>query len=279
MTKTTSIQWDDKSLFISEEHGTNGTIIAIHGLTGSHKNMVHYARHLMGDYRIVSVDLRGRGNSSPMENTPSIFQHAEDILHLVNTLQIDNPILLGHSMGAFISSIVASKLPSTKAVILLDGAATMSDHQDAIVQPSLGRLSKKYTSQHHYLEEIKNIYNNLGVKWTADVQACAEYEVVPVGDHWENRSNEESIRKDWESFYTYEPKEICSNINCPVLFVYAKSDNGMLPALFRLSDYDNTLKSLQNVETYISDCNHYTMVFEKRDDILQAIDGFLAKLK
>lgn len=279
MTKTASIPWDDKSLFISEEYGTNGTIIAIHGLTGSHKNMVHYARHLMGDYRIISVDLRGRGNSSAMEKTPSIFQHAEDILHLVNTLQIDKPIFLGHSMGAFISTIIASKLPSTKAVILLDGAATMSDHQDAIVQPSLGRLSKKYTSKHHYLEEIKNIYNNLGVKWTTDVQACAEYEVAPVGDYWENRSNEESIRKDWESFYTYEPKEICSNIKCPVLFVYAEGNNGLLPALFRLSDYENTLKSLQNVETFISDCNHYTMVFEKRDDILQAIDEFLEKFK
>lgn len=278
MTNGTQLELNGKSIFFKEEPGTKGTIIAIHGLTGSHKNMVHYARHLKGDYRVISVDLRGRGNSSELAKMPTLFEHANDILQLIEKLEIEEPILLGHSMGAFISSIVASKLPSTKAVILLDGAASMSEHQDAIVQPSLGRLSKEYTSEEHYVEEIKTIYAKLGVTWSDDVQDCVEYEVGNAGDHWENRSDEAGIRADWKSFYEYNPNDICSKIQCPVLLVYAKGANGALPPLFRLGDYDTTLAVTPNIKLYESDCNHYTMVFEKRPDILSAIDAFLANV-
>ena len=278
MTNELVVELKDKSIFISKEKGNKGTVIAIHGLTGSHKNMVHYTRHLAEHYNVISVDLRGRGNSSALGKTPSIYQHAEDILELIDTLHIDNPIILGHSMGAFIASLVASKLPSTRAVILLDGAATMSEHQNSIVQPSLGRLSKHYASKDHYIEEIQAIYNRLGVTWTADVKACVEYEVHAFEGHWENRSDEAAIRTDWESFYAYNPEAIFSAVDCPVLLVYAEGKNGQLPPLFYLTDYDTTQKVAKNITTTISPCNHYTMVFEKRPEILNAIDDFLQQL-
>ena len=46
----------------------------------------------------------------------------------------------------------------------MDGAANSTQQQSDIVQPSLGRLSKKYESQESYVEEIKEIYNRLGVE-------------------------------------------------------------------------------------------------------------------
>ena len=109
-------------------------------------------------------------------------------------------------MGAFIAAIVASKLKSTKAVILLDGAAKASDHQRGIVQPSLGRLSREYTSKEHYVDEIQKIYTNLGVHWNDVLQSTVEYEVGPVGDHWENKSAESRIVADFDSFFTFDPK-------------------------------------------------------------------------
>ncbi|MFJ7849982.1 alpha/beta fold hydrolase [Peribacillus sp. NPDC046944] len=259
--------------------GEKGPIIAIHGLTGTHKNMHHYADAYKGEYRFISVDLRGRGNSADTDPEPSIFRHAEDILALIEEMNIENPILLGHSMGAFISAIVASKLNTVKAVILLDGAATMSEHQKRIVQPSLGRLSKEYESQEHYVEEIKRIYGNLGITWTETLEDAVEYEVAPVADHWENKSTESRILADFESFYTFSPKEICSQIQCPVLLVYAEGDIGSMPPLFLLSDYEETQKYTERIETVVSDCNHYTMVFEKRDDINRDIKSFLKRVE
>ncbi|MCQ6278626.1 alpha/beta hydrolase [Bacillus sp. EB600] len=251
----------------------------IHGLTGSHKYMHYYAEKLKGEYRVISLDLRGRGNSDSTDPEPSIFKHAEDIIGLIKMLKLENPILIGHSMGAFISAIVASKLPSVKAVVLLDGAARMSEHQRAIVKPSLGRLSKEYQSKDHYIEEAKQIYSHLGISWNDILQDIVEYEVEPVGDYWKNKSSEAGILGDSESFYTFEVKEICSKIMCPVLLVYAKGEIGAMPPLFYLRDYEDTQAYTKNIETVISDCNHYTMVFENREDINGYIEKFLKKIE
>ncbi|MGM0901224.1 MAG: alpha/beta fold hydrolase [Bacillota bacterium] len=264
-------------LQIADYPGENGTIIGIHGLTGTHKNMHYYAEKFKGDYRFIAVDLRGRGNSDQTDEVASIFNHADDIIGLIEALDIKNPILIGHSMGAFISAIVASKLDCVKAVILLDGAAEMSDHQQAIVKPSLARLSKKYESQQHYVDEIKGIYTKLGISWNEQMQRTVEYEVESKGDYWGNKSEEAAILADFQSFYTFDPVTVCKEIHCPVLLVYAEGEIGPMPPLFYLSDYEKTQQYTKDIETVISDCNHYTMVFENRSDINTAIEHFLDK--
>lgn len=263
---------------VADYPGKKGPIIMIHGLTGTHKYMHFYAEKLKGEYRVLSLDLRGRGNSAKIGSESSIFQHAEDILELINTLKLEQPILFGHSMGAFISSIVASKLDKVKAVILLDGAAKMSNHQKAIIQPALGRLGKKYSSKENYVEEIKQIYHTLGVTWNQTLQDIAVYEVEPVGNHWENKASEAGIVSDFDSLQKYDPREICSKINCPTLLVYAKGKIGPMPPLFHLRDYEETQAYTKNLQMAVSDCNHYTMVFENREDINGNIQAFLKKL-
>ncbi|WP_066071590.1 alpha/beta fold hydrolase [Neobacillus soli] len=267
-----------KAIQVADYPGEKGPIIAIHGLTGTHKNMHYYADRFKGEYRFISVDLRGRGNSDETDEEPSIFKHADDIVGLLAELEVENPILLGYSMGAFISAIVASRLKSVQGLILLDGAAKATEHQRGIVQPSLGRISRAFTSQEHYVEEIKKIYTNLGVVWNDMLQDTVEYEVGSVGDHWENKSTEARIVADFDSFYTFSPKEICSQIECPVLLVYAKGNIGSMPPLFYMTDYEETQAFTTQIETVVSDCNHYTMVFEKREDINSYIETFLHKL-
>ncbi|WP_075618848.1 alpha/beta fold hydrolase [Paenisporosarcina indica] len=260
---------------VADYPGEKGPIIAIHGLTGTHKNMHYYAEKFKGDYRFISVDLRGRGNSAETDAETSIFKHADDILGLIAELEIENPILLGYSMGAFISSIVASKLESVQALVLLDGAAKATEHQRGIVQPSLGRISREFTSKAHYAEEIKKIYANLGISWNDTLQDTVEYEVGDTGDHWENKSTESRIVADFDSFYTFSPKENFPKIDCPVLLVYAKGSIGSMGPLFFLEDYEETQQYATSLETVISDCNHYTMVFEEREDINGYIEKFL----
>lgn len=263
---------------VADYPGEKGAILAIHGLTGTHKNMLYYAEKLKGDYRFIAVDLRGRGNSSEADSDTSIFKHAEDILGLIDELKLENPILLGYSMGGFISAIVASRLASVKGLILLDGAAKTTEHQRGIIQPSLGRISRHFNSKKHYTEEIKKIYANLGIEWTDVLQDTAEYEVGPADGHWENKADESRIVADFESFYAFDPAATGKTIGCPTLLVYAEGNIGSMPPLFYLDDYKETQASIKQIDTVVSDSNHYTMVFEERNDIQKEIDAFLAKL-
>jgi pimeloyl-ACP methyl ester carboxylesterase len=268
----------NKRIQIADYPGEKGPIIAIHGLTGNHKQMHYYAEMLKDEYRVISIDLRGRGNSSRADVQSSLFKHAEDVIELIQELKINNPILIGYSMGAFISSVVASKLTSVKALILLDGAANCSQQQRDIVQPSLGRLSKEYDSQESYIAEIKEIYSRLGIKWTDHLQRVAEYEVHEVDGHWENKSTEDSVLRDFDSFYSFVPKEVCRLISCKTLLVYARGKIGDFPPLFYEEAYDDTKKYTPDIETIVSTCNHYTMVFENRAEINKEIKSFLKRI-
>lgn len=264
---------------LADYPGEKGPIVAIHGLTGTHKNMHYYAERFKGEYRFISLDLRGRGNSDNADEDTSIFRHAEDIIQLLKELNIENSILMGHSMGAFISAIVASKIDTIKGVVFLDGAAQVSLRQDDIVKPSLGRLSKEYSSKEQYVGEIKTIYQRLGVRWNEILNGIVEYEVEKVEEHWENKSTESRILDDWESFKKFKPKEIISNIDCPMLLIYAKEKIGEMEPLFYLEEYKETQMYAKNLETIISDSNHYTIIFENRIDIYTEIELFFKKNK
>lgn len=260
---------------IADYAGEKETIIAIHGLTGTHRNMHYYAQALKSEHRVIAVDLRGRGNSSGLSSNPSILNHAADIIDLIKELNIKNPILMGHSMGAFISAIVASKLASVKGLILLDGAAEMSKHQRDIVKPSLGRLTERFVSKDAYVENVKALYERLGVTWTPALQSIVEYEVHQVDNRWQHKSAGEGILEDFESFYIFHPKEVMPEIDCQTLLVYARGEIGPFPPLFLESDYELTKRYTKDLTTVISNCNHYTMVFEKREEIIRVIRGFL----
>src|SRR5699024_9897225 len=127
--------------------GDKGTILGIHGLSGNGYSLEYYRQAFSKDYRFITMDLYGRGDSKEDGSSSGLFKHAEDIIQLINHLKLDEVILIGYSMGAFISSIVAGKTDKVKAVVLLDGLATMSEHQRSIIEPSLSRLSAPYGSK------------------------------------------------------------------------------------------------------------------------------------
>lgn len=265
-------------LFYADYPGEKGTIIAAHGLTGNHKQMHYYAELLKGEYRVISVDLKGRGNSAPAPENTGIEQHTKDIEALIEALNIQNPILMGYSMGAFIMANVASKREDVKGVILLDGAATCTEHQRKIVEPSLGRVSKHFETSEAYIEEIKAIYGRLGVEWTDHLENVGLYEIAEQDGYWENKSDEAKLLQDFQSFYDYKPREVFEKVACPILLIHSKGEIGPLPPLFLADSYIETLQYADNIHKVTSDSNHYTLVFEKRNEVNSVIAQFLANL-
>lgn len=255
--------------------GKKGTIIGIHGLTGNRMQLRYYAEKFSQGYRFITMDLRGRGNSTPAEEESSIFHHVEDVIALIKELNIENPILMGYSMGGFIAAIVATKLTDVKKVILLDGAATMSEHQRPIVEPSLGRLSKHFGSQEEYVQQVTESYKTLGVTPSLKLNEVLQYEIEDKGTYWENKASEISVRQDWESFWDFNLTELGPLINVPVLLIQCAGGIGNHPPLFLPEHYEDTVENINDLQVVVSESNHYTMVFENQEDINAVIESFL----
>lgn len=73
------VEVNGNEIQVADYPGEKGTIIAIHGLTGTHKNMYYYAEQFKGEYRFISVDLRAAAivrqqiPTPPSSSTPRTF--------------------------------------------------------------------------------------------------------------------------------------------------------------------------------------------------------------
>ena len=78
--------------------GNKQPILLMHGLFGSLDNLNMLAKDLVANYQTIQVDLRNHGQS-PWSNIMNYQAMAEDIVELCHDLQLQNLILIGHSMG------------------------------------------------------------------------------------------------------------------------------------------------------------------------------------
>ena len=78
--------------------GEGQPLIILHGLFGSLDNWITLGKRFSQDLKVVLVDQRNHGKSFH----DSVFNYtemADDLNHLIDSLQLEQPILLGHSMG------------------------------------------------------------------------------------------------------------------------------------------------------------------------------------
>ncbi len=266
-----------RDLAVTLDGQGDDTIVFLHGLTGHQHNFYHLVQLLKADFKTVSVDLAGRGESDPSE-TSSVLQHAKDVSILLEKLAINEPIIIGHSMGAFITSIIASEHPHVKGVIYLDGACKIDPALSAILQPSLGRLHKTYLSKDQYLQEMQQLYTMLGITWSEEIEQAVLYEVVEIDGIWKSRMHVQNINEDLQGFADYDPKAIAEKVASPVLLVMATGAIGPLPALFAEPLFQDTVNYTQNIQTFVTSSNHYSMVGDKQPDMNQAIYDFVRSL-
>ncbi|WP_246779671.1 alpha/beta fold hydrolase [Rhizobium sp. BK313] len=79
--------------------GDKPPLVALHGLIGSGACLSPVARTLKGDFDVILPDARGHGQSSGPVSGYSYPELAADVIGLIEKLALDQPILLGHSMG------------------------------------------------------------------------------------------------------------------------------------------------------------------------------------
>lgn len=266
-----------KMINIVEYDGEKGPIIAIHGLTGNSRNMELYAEELGGDYKFISVDIPGRGDSDDADDNTTFIKHAELIDALINDIGSSETILLGHSMGAYISALVASQNKLVSKMILLDGGAKVRKRHNDMVKPALGRISKTYDTKEAYIESVKALYSNLGIGWNQVIENSANHEVGKFGDYWKNKSDERKIILDWNSASLFDEKEVYTTIDCPILLIYSKGQIGPLGTLFLWEEYEDVFRYAKDIRTTITNSNHYTIIFEKYQEIFDAIKQFLGE--
>ncbi len=110
------------SLRVSDA-GEGPPLIFVHGLGGNLSFWANQARAFSRAFRTIRHDLRGHGNSSP-SNAQTLADHAEDLLHLLDELELERISLVGLSMGGMIAQYVAATVPERISALVLTGTVS-----------------------------------------------------------------------------------------------------------------------------------------------------------
>jgi len=114
----------------SRKVGENGPdFVVLHGLFGSGKNWRSFAGSLEEDFQVWTLDARNHGDS-PHADSMSYQQMAEDVVRFFDENELENVIILGHSMGGKTAMQLALQFPDRiAALIVVDIAPVCYDHQ------------------------------------------------------------------------------------------------------------------------------------------------------
>ena len=96
------------------------------------------------NYRVLALDLRGRGLSDKPATGYAVGDHAADVKALLDALRIERAVICGHSYGGIVSMHLAAHYHKCfEKVVLIDSAAGLINAETrALIQPSLARLDK-----------------------------------------------------------------------------------------------------------------------------------------
>lgn len=98
--------------------GKGSPIVLVHGWTNNWKGYVPMMEHLRKKYEIFAVDLPGFGDSDRLESY-TLPSQADYLNKFISKMGIKKPVVIGHSMGAYVVSTFYKRHPKVAGQIIL----------------------------------------------------------------------------------------------------------------------------------------------------------------
>jgi len=257
-------------------------IVCIHGLTANAFFYQAVADDLARDHQVYAYDLRGRGDSAKPEQGYSVPIHAADLAQLIDTWELERPIVIGHSLGALIALYFAAHYPDKLSkLVLVDAGAPLPwntpEEQPAWLTASISRLGTSIPSFEEYTQRLKLI-PFLGPYWNEYVDTYFEHDVQRSSDgSVTSKCYRKGILEEGQRYPEAQPEKQWANVQVPTLLL--RAGQGMF------SDNDQLLPetSAEAARQAIKDCrfvnfpnlNHYTILFDVEPGPVQKIRAFI----
>jgi pimeloyl-ACP methyl ester carboxylesterase len=107
-----------------QQVGEGPDVVFVHGITGNLAVWhLHIVPALADRFRVLTYDLRGHGYTDTPPTGYSLDHMAEDLLGLLDALELEQPVVVGHSYGADIALYLAANHPGrAREVVAIESA-------------------------------------------------------------------------------------------------------------------------------------------------------------
>ncbi|MGD9077590.1 MAG: alpha/beta hydrolase [Desulfobacteraceae bacterium] len=274
------VKGDGVEINLAVWEGTEKHILCLHGITANCRCWDVIAPVLSPKHRVLAMDLRGRGLSEKPGTGYSLEHHIRDMNCVMDGMGLQQAVIMGHSLGAFITLAFGAEHPErVDRLILVDGGGDLSEEQmDKVfegIKPALDRLGKVFPSADAYLETMRQApYIQ---PWSSATETYYRYEIEEVEGGVRSNINPAHIEEEAENVRKAKSASFYQRISCKVLVLRATE------GLFSQDDLLLPEDVVQGMISEIPDArrvdirgtNHYGIVFQPNEARDRAILDFL----
>ncbi len=213
------------------DHGSGETILFIHGLGSSSFTWRHLYKYYSLEYRVISIDLKGFGNSSkPINKDYLISDQANLVQQFINDLELKDITIIGNSFGGavalstYTNADFYTKRKITK-LILLDPAAYKQEKLPGYV----ALLQTPFLNKIALIFGPKNLIANIILKQIFYDDSLITNEMITTyGNFLKGPKSHNALIQTAKSVSSDETIKLSSsykNIRIPVLIIWGEDDN------------------------------------------------------
>ncbi len=209
-------RYKDQKIFFKES-GKGVPLVLLHGYMETSQIWNQYHIGLSGRYRVISVDLPGHGKTGIWDKVHTMEFMADVVHQVLKTLQLESVVLIGHSMGGYVSMAFAEKYGDFLAGLGLFHSHAYADNEDA--KKNREKMVEAFQKNHAELIAtfIPNLfYQNNQKKFQAEIKQLKEQAL--------SGNVEGYIAATYGMKERKERLKVFQHLNCPVLFIIGQND-------------------------------------------------------
>lgn len=109
------------AIAVREYGGSGPPVLLLHGGARNLGDWAAIAPRLTSQHRVVALDFRSHGASTPCDAVWSVADAIDDVQAVITALQLGAPWLAGHSLGGMVATRYAAEQRPCRGVVNIDG--------------------------------------------------------------------------------------------------------------------------------------------------------------
>jgi pimeloyl-ACP methyl ester carboxylesterase len=268
------VEIDDRPVhYVDIGEGYAPPVVFVHGLAGNWQNWLENIPRLAQGRRVLALDLPGFGSSPKPASDISIPGYAQTVEAWLDRLGLGRVVLVGNSMGGFVTAEVAIRYPERVERLALVAAAGISitnlRRRPTLTVARIGVAVGAVTAarRHEIIarERLRHLTMSTVFRHPGRMRADLLYEVL-------QGSGKPGFFGALDALTSYDFRDRLSAIECPTLILWGRED--VLVPVKDADEFDRLIP--RSREVLMDDTGHVPML-ERPAAFNECLIEFLAE--
>lgn len=244
--------------------GQGNTIILLHGFMESLQIWKDFSKELSANFNIICIDLPGHGKSECIATVHSMDQMADIVKQIADYLAVSSFVLIGHSMGGYVSLQFADQYPLMLRGLGLFHSQALADSEETKKNRDRTCEIVKLNRKNFISQFIPDLFATENVERFATEIQILQSQVIDM--------SEEAIIAALKGMKIRDAKlNVLTDLDLPLLFILGKKDSRV-----NLQQAMAQAMLADHAEILLLNVGHMGYI-EARDETLFTVGAFAEK--